>query len=276
MAGMMDVPANPENLELARRVAARMAADSRIVNAKAAFWRLLGIGGLLFLVGLGVAAAIYAYSCVADVSTSADKIAEALVVAFERAPIKTEGVVTLNPDARVALADNRLTLENAQVGLAPGASVTLRDGGLVGLRPGGTVGVTGAVQANVTGQAPQVVAEDTRKAVNQLRAETGSGGDVGRNGSKIMRSITTFQEVAYGSGKVVTGWNWGSSNDPAPSQQYCYYDQGTQGASIRIDLARDGREVPVTRAPRGFQAQEAAANCVWFNGAQTQKKSAFE
>jgi hypothetical protein len=193
--------------------------------------------------------------------------------------------VALQPDSKIALADNRLVLEKARVGIEPGAAVSIKDGSAVAIKPGAKVGVEGAVTASgtvtVAGQMQQANAGDDiagiRRAVDQLRTErAGAGGDYGRNGAKVMRSITTFQEVAYGSGKVVTGWNWGSSNDTSPSQQYCYYDQGGQGASIRIDLARDGRELPVTRAPRGFQAQDAAANCIWFDGQRTRGTNSFQ
>jgi hypothetical protein len=278
--GTISAPPTPENLRLARTVEARMNADSRIVNAKAAFWRMTGVGSLLGLTGLGVAAAIFAYSYVADVKASANQIAAALTDALSKSKLTAEGTVSLDPNARLALADNHLVLSDAKVRIDPNSTVALKDGATVSLRPGGTVGVTGTVQATgnvgVVGNAGTSDGEGIagiRRAVDQLRTERMGAGAVeyGRNGSKVMNSITTFKTIDYADGQVVTGWNWNSSNDTAPSNQYCYYNQGQDGASIRIELGRDGREVPVTRAPRGFRAQDAAANCIWFGGQRTEK-----
>lgn len=285
MTGTIDVPATPDNRLLAERVAARMAADSRIVNAKAAFWRLMGVGSLVCLTGIGAAAAILAYSRYADVTVSSEKIAAALAEALQKSTLKTEGTVVLGPDATVSLASNRLVLDNAKVGLEPGSRVALQDGGTVAIKPGATVGVAGTVQAsgtvNVAGQIQQAsTGEDVagiRRSIEALRQDRrGASPETSANGSKVVDSYTTFKTVSYPGGYVVTGWNWGASTDQEPKNQYCYYEAATDGAKFRIDLAMNGVEKPVTKAPRGFQAQEAASNCIWFDGTRTKSRSIFD
>jgi hypothetical protein len=263
----MQVPITPENHALGAAVHRRMLADSRIVNSKAAMYRTLGIGGALGMVGLACAACIYAYSYVTDARASAEKIAAAFEQALAKVTLKTEGDVKLQPGGEVALADKALKLEGATVNLAPGTSIPLdasntqvrlasnqRVGveGEVGLRSGATVGVTGNVGINggVPGTTPVNFGGDTQE----------------RNGARVMSSITAFKTVKFGQGEIVTGWNYKTSNDTAPHQQYCYYNQGVEGANVRIDIATNGRPINVVRPPRGFDLDGAISNCIWYNG----------
>lgn len=274
MVPKINVPATPENIALAHAVNRRMAADTRIINGKASMYRLMGWGAVAGAVLIGIALCIYAYSYVTDARASAEKIAAAFEEALAKVTLKTAGDVRLAPDsATVALADNTLRLSDAKVSLEPGSRVAL-DGSntTVRMAPDARVGVEGAVrvaegstvkvEGNVGGADAAVAS-----SIERLRSEVaGRSGDAARG---VSTNFTIFKTVKYGEGQVVTGWNYKDSSETTPSQEYCYYDQGVEQMSVRMNLALNGRIVPLSKAPRGFSQAEAAANCIWSDGART-------
>jgi hypothetical protein len=212
------VQPTPEHQALAAAVEARMAADRRIVNARAAMFRLLGVGAALALAGLGVALALFGWSFVKDERPSADRIADALVRALDRTTLKTAGEVRLAPDSTVRLEAGP----------------------------------------------PQPV-----RPLAPAAAETPAAASPA---SRAVTNYTVFKNVRFGKGLVVTGWTFDSSDQPAPSSQYCYYSEsmGGSGAQLRIDIAAEGVLLPDSR-PKGVDAPAAAASCVWFDGAATRR-----
>ena len=58
----MEIPNTPENRVLANAVNARIKADARILNAKAAFWRLAGWALVCAMIGVGVGAAFVGWT----------------------------------------------------------------------------------------------------------------------------------------------------------------------------------------------------------------------
>ena len=68
-------------------------------------WRLLGLGGMLTLFGLGVGAAMLGYSFVSDARPEAERMAEVLGRAIEKSTLKVgaNGEVTIAEGAEVSL-----------------------------------------------------------------------------------------------------------------------------------------------------------------------------
>ncbi len=258
----------PEHQALAAAVNARMAADSRIVNAKAALLRLAGVGALMALTGVGVAAALFGWSLVKDERPSADKIADALVRALDRTTLKAAGEFRLAPGSTVRL-------DNATVALDPNA--TVRVGEPLKLDPAATVrldseprspgGQEGAQQGSQPGNQPgNQPGAQARPTSAQLRQDAKPG-----SGARAVTNYTIFKSVPLGQGSVVTGWSFSSSEQTAPTRQYCYYvqDAGADGGSqVKVDVAIDGQMLPNLR-PRGFEPAAAAASCTWFDGKAT-------
>jgi hypothetical protein len=100
----MEIPNTTENRVLAGAVNSRIKADARILNAKAAFWRLAGISLLLAMVGVGVGAALFGWTYSRGPALEAGQVARAVAAAMETVTLKTEGTVKLDPDARIAAA----------------------------------------------------------------------------------------------------------------------------------------------------------------------------
>lgn len=105
-------PGSPENVALAQNVNGRLRAEARIIAARAFLFRAIGAGAFAVLTGLGIGAASYGYSYVADYGSGAERVAAALQTALSEVTLKTRGEVTLT--------DNTLRLEG---GLPKGNAV---------------------------------------------------------------------------------------------------------------------------------------------------------
>jgi hypothetical protein len=99
----MFVERTSDNIALASAVRSRVNADARIINAKAALWRLAGIGlvaaGIGAGAGMAAGASFFGYSFITDSHASAEKIADAITTALERVTLKTE----LLPGQKIAI-----------------------------------------------------------------------------------------------------------------------------------------------------------------------------
>jgi hypothetical protein len=206
----MEVPNTPENRVLASAVNARIKSDARLLNARAALYRLAGVGLLCALVGVGIGAAFYGYSYANDPTFPTEKVANSVAAALSKVTLKTEGTVKLDPDAKLEVAGARPEI------------------------PTPTAAQLGA------GATP-----DSKAAV--------------------LTNFTVFKNVPHGSGQVVTGWNFASSEQKSPNHQYCYYSEQIDGTSkVTIDLGENGRALPQAKARTTVDPAVAYTNCVWF------------
>lgn len=100
----MEIPNTPENRVLANAVNARIKAEARILNAKAAFWRVGGWALLCAMIGVGTGAALYGWTYSRGPAIEADQVARAVAAALQTVTLKTEGTVKLDPQATLAAA----------------------------------------------------------------------------------------------------------------------------------------------------------------------------
>ncbi|HMO30651.1 hypothetical protein [Enterovirga sp.] len=203
----MEIPNTPENRVLAGAVNARIKADARILNAKAAFWRLAGWALVCAMIGLGTGAALLGWTYSRAPAIEADLVARAVADALQTVTFKTEGTVKLDPESRLAVSSPVPRPTESQLG---------------------------------EGQKPA-----SQAAVNT--------------------AFTVFKNVPHGSGQVVTGWNFTSSEQKSPTHQYCYYSEQIDGGSkLTVDLGENGRPNPAARPRGGMDPTVAYTNCVWF------------
>ena len=97
-------PGTSENLVLAQKVNGRLWAESKMISARAFFYRALGAGAFCAFLGGGLGAASYGYAYMNQFDSAAEKIAAAMQTALADVTLKTKGEVTLT--------DNTLKLEN--------------------------------------------------------------------------------------------------------------------------------------------------------------------
>src|SRR5215510_4489621 len=91
----------------------KLTADTQLEHAKATLYRFGGAGVLAAMVGAGIGLACFGYSYVVDGRAQAQKMADAMVQALEKARLTTTGEVRLADGSIVSLAPN------GQVTLAP-------------------------------------------------------------------------------------------------------------------------------------------------------------
>jgi hypothetical protein len=231
---------NQQDFELggfAATINSRLAAEARLARAIGFGWLCGGAAIAACLTAAGIVCALYGYSYMIGVKPAADEVASALARALETAELKATvtGTISLDP--------------KAELKLAPGQSVKLLEGTVVRLEPNSTVRVVG----NITMPQP---------SARQLQANA-------MNGDRLpFTSYTIFRSVAYGSGRVETGWNFDLSDPNKPRSQYCSYIQSiARGAQVKDVIAVNGVPLPVSQLVRdSFNFEGAVGNCMWFSG----------
>jgi hypothetical protein len=218
----------------------RLAAEARISRAIAFGWLCGGWAIASCLIGLGAVAALYGYSLMISVTPAAELTASALHHAFARAELKTSvtGTLSLAPGAELTLARDQ--------------TVKLAEGAVVKLDPSSSVRVVGDLKVDVPQPSKQQL---------QLDATSGSK-------ELPFTQYTVFKTEPYGTGYVVTSWNFGLSETSRPYHQRCYYEQNLdQGLAATQTIAVDGSPRRVsTLAKLPFDFDGALASCTWFSG----------
>jgi hypothetical protein len=213
------------NRELAGAVHRRVGAEASMVAAKAWLLRCTAVGVLAMMVGAGVGLAFLGYARSKDASGAAERLADTLTKALERAKLHAE----LNPDASVKLDPA------AQVAMDPAAQVHLAD--------------------------DKALPHPTRE---QLKEDASPASK-----AQVKTNYTIFKAVHFGTGEVVTGYNF-APQGTVPEHQYCYFADGIDRQSFKtLHIAAEGRYIAPVSAPPGFDARQAAQNCVWFDGRPT-------
>jgi hypothetical protein len=85
--------------------------------------------------------------------------------------------------------------------------------------------------------------------------------------SPIITKFTVFKSVPFERGQIKTGWNFLTSAQKYPTDQYCYYTESLEAASgldVRIDIGTDEKMDAPKTLPKGFDVAAAFNRCVWF------------
>ena len=214
----------------------KLTADSQLNQAKTTLYRFGGMGLLAAMLGAGIGLACFGYSYVTDGRAQAQKIADAMVQALEKAQLTTMG--------EVKLADG------STVGLAPGAQVMLAPNSTVRVDQPSTVKVAGFINPDPRSTTAPPLIQAAPSPQN-----------------KVITQYTTFKTVAFDKGQIVTGWNFDNSNQTNPASQYCYYSEKSDDlVQMRIELGRNGAMIENFKPRPGLDLAAAFNNCVWFSG----------
>src|SRR5260370_23646812 len=218
----------------------RLAAEARISKARAFGWICGGWAIASCLIGIGIATALYGYSLMISVKPASEQIASALSDAFAHAELKNyvTGKLSLTPGSELTLAPNQ--------------TVKLAEGAVVKLDPNSSVRVVGDIKVDVPQPSKQQL---------QLDATSGSK-------ELPVTEYTVFKTVIYGTGYVVTAWNFEPTDTARPNYQRCYYEQTLdRGLAATQTIAVDGSPRPVSSlAKLPFDFDGALGGCTWFSG----------
>jgi hypothetical protein len=215
----------------------RLTAATQLEKAKATLWHFGGAGLLAAMAGMGIGLACFGYSYVADGRVQAQKMADAMVQALERAKLTTTGELRL--------------AAGSTVGLAPGGQVALAPNAVVRMDPSSTVRVAGNVNADPNPVTPPPPVQAVPSPQN-----------------KIVTQYTVFKSVLFDKGKVVTGWSFGNSTEISPATQYCYYEEpSVDTVRVRTNLGTNGKMLDNLKPRPGLDLIGAFNNCTWFSDA---------
>jgi hypothetical protein len=217
---------------------ARIGAEARIVRAKAFGLNAAGLGLCAALWGVGIGFAFFGYSKTTSSDAAANSIASALTDGISRAQVRTivGGTMTLTPTAELRVADGQT------VGFAPGTTVSLD--------PDSTIKVVGDFKVDVPQPSKEQLQVDATSVSNELPSTR----------------YTVFRFVRFGSGSVVTAWNFELTDTATPNFQRCYYEETlSSGLSVIQNIAFNGLPKPPNALNKmSFDFDGAVANCVWF------------
>ncbi len=110
----------------------------------------------------------------------------------------------------------------------------------------------------------QLDAPMPRPSREQMRPDAAA-----RSGVAVQTNYTVFKVVQWGSGRVVTGYNF-TPDGKVPDHQYCYFaDDIDQTTYKTVHIAAEGRFIAPPNPPAGLEPAKAAAECLWFDGRPT-------
>jgi hypothetical protein len=232
----MDITAAELNRRLSDWIRNRISAEGAIVGGRIFFWRFLGLGLVVFGVGIATGLGLYGY---AFVKKSTDNISN-LSTAFSKA---------LAAAQLHATAEGTVQIEPREISLAKGQTISLEKNASLGLDPGAKIAVDGdiRVQAAPTISIPRSAPQSSAGVPN-------------------ITNFTVFKSVPFQKGTVMTGWNFLTSAQTYPTQEYCYYtvNAETPGVGVRIELGTNRKLEAPEALPVDFDVAAAFDNCVWF------------
>jgi hypothetical protein len=225
------------NRRLSEWVRNRLAADGSVITGQVQFWRLTGVGLILFGSGAAIGIGLYGYSYVARNSENLTTLSATLSKALAEVQLRAtaQGTVELEPREISLAKDQAISFDrNSRLLLDPTAKI-LVDGDI-------------RVQASPTISVPQAVPQ-----------QSGSR-------TPTITNFTVFKTVRFDKGTVVTGWNFLTSSQKSPTEEYCYYTENAETPGVNVDLRLGNnrkQDTPKT-IPNNFDIAAAFNRCVWF------------
>lgn len=208
-----------------------VAAEKRLLKAKADAFKYLCAGALFAIAGASIGGGLWAHSRILNKTVHVDEIAAALAKALRAAKLDLEPTGAIEVGGSVALADKQ--------------TISLKEGQTVALAQTAPLKVSGSIHVDVGAPEPARASKPTR----------------------MVENFSVFKSAPFADGIVLTGWTFQNSNQTSPSSQFCYFSKSGPSAEAdeSVDLGRDGVPLPATENA-SFDEAAAFQRCVWFHG----------
>jgi hypothetical protein len=229
------------NQRLAQAVRHSVDAERFYIAGRSVFWRFIGLGAVTLGLGAAVGLGFFGYSYVKDNSNNLDVLSST----FSRALSEIQLRVT---------AEGAVQIEPRELSLAKDQTISIDPKSRILLDPNAKVLANGELKV----EAPSI-------SVPQGR--TGSTANRPSN-VPVITNFTVFKTVPFGSGSIMTGWEFLTSTQKLPTHQYCYYteDSESSGAAAIVYVGNDGKPETSAKPPQGVDMIVAFSKCVWFKG----------
>jgi hypothetical protein len=234
----MNISPTELNKRLSEWVKSRIAADSSVTDGRIHFFRCCGVGLGALGLGLAVGLGFYGYSFIARNSENITVLSSTFTKALANAQLH-------------GTAEGKVEIEPREIALAKGGTISLERNSQIALDPSAKIQAEGDIRI----QPPPTISAP--RPISQASASVPS-----------ISNFTVFKSVPFEKVKVVTGWNFLTSTQKAPTAEYCYYsvDAETPGVGFRIDLGTDQRQEAPESLPSNFDFAAAFDRCIWFKG----------
>jgi hypothetical protein len=235
----LSVPATEFNKRLSKPLENSSFANEICITSQTVFWRLVGLGIVALGLGAAVGLACIGYAYIARNSVNVTALSE--ITAKALGQTKFTGV-----------AEGTVQIEPHEISLATGQMISFDPSSTVLLDPKSIVKADGQIELQAPSiSTPQGSTSNTNKQIPTIT------------------NCTVFKRVPYQNGAVMTGWNFLTSNQPSPSDEYCYYSLSGDKSnySLSIDIAHNRELLFPKTVPQGFDVLAAFNKCVWFKGA---------
>ena len=193
-----------------------------------------GLAAIIVFIGLGLLMLVKAYSSERDIEIHYQTIAESFAQALSRSQIKatTTGEVSLAKGATVSLAND----QSISLDAPKDESIENNKNVKLDTPPNNDLfqpseEQLGLHQGKVNSQAPKT-------------------------------TYTIFKSIPYGTGSIMTGWEFEPDQPQTPRSQYCYYSGENNGKGVFISIGRNGMPLEVQEQNFVNPAQ-AFRLCVW-------------
>jgi hypothetical protein len=234
----LNIPATEFNRRLSDLLRNSIFANEHYIASRIVFWRLIGLGILTFGLGGAIGLGFFGYAYVTRNSVNLSALSAILAKALDQARLTSvaEGTVQLDPH---------------EIALAKGQTISLDTTATVLLDPKSAVKVYGQIEL----QSPSISIPQGTSSQSAQRIP-------------VISNFTVFKRVAFQNGAILTGWNFLTSNQKSPSNQYCYYSESAENSNLNVvlDIAEDQNLLTPKTVPQGFDMLAAFNRCVWFNG----------
>jgi hypothetical protein len=222
------------NQRLASAVWYSVSADRFYISGKAGFWRLVGLGLVTFALGVAAGFSFYGYSYITQNSDALNVLSSTFSKALAEVQLR-------------AVAEGTVQLEPNEISLAKDQTISLDPTSRVLLDPTAKVRADGEIRV----QGPSI--STTR-------------GPRGAAPTPVITNFTVFKSVPFEKGSVVTGWNFLTSAQKIPTDQFCYYIEKLEASPLEpvVFFATDEKLDPPKQLPKGFDIDAAFKKCVWF------------
>jgi len=219
------------NERLSEFINTRVSTDESYYAARTTFWRLLGFGTLAFGIGTACGVAFYGYSYMNGNSEGLTIFSSTLALKLSEIQLK-------------ATAEGTVKIEPNEIAVAKGQSILIDSNSRLHLEQPAQIQV-GEIKIQIP-STPQV--QQTKAPI-------------------IKQTFTVFKSVPFGKGTIMTGWDFMTSAQKSPTDQFCYYSENIENEELNvvIYIAEDHkiREKPNT-IQKDFDMTDAFNKCVWF------------
>jgi hypothetical protein len=234
----LSIPATEFNRRLSDLLRNSSSINALLITSRVVFWRLVGLGTLAFGLGAAVGLVFWGYAYIVRDSVNVTAVSKILAKGLDQARL-------------TGIAEGALQIDPREIFLAKGQTISLNPTATISLDPQSAIKVDGQIELQV----PSISTPQGSSSSSTQRVTT-------------ITNLTIFKRVPFQNGVIMTGWNFLTSNQSSPSDQYCYYSESGDNSnySVSIDIAHDQQLSAPKTPPKGFDILAAFNRCVWFNG----------